>query len=585
MKLHLLVLTAVLAVCVLPAARAEDADVLRVYDVGVLLAGEMTAPFEILGLPPGVGTLEEFLEEEEEDAEPAPFIDGDALVEIVDSAVSRTGGDLRADVEVQGRQLVVRAPPAAQAIVERTLGALWRAAAQRIVVEGTWVRVGAEGRGALHTGGLLERLQGGRLDAETHRAVLATVRDVSGDISSAATAVRSGRRGTLGRVRSQSYVRDYDVEIAQDSRVGNPIVWPLGTGWFADLRPCLLQDGSVLIDVVGQVARVEGPIRLQALEVEPFGSIELPVCSVLRFAGSGRAMPGQTLAWVSAPEGEAGLLDVLMLRPVVRSTAGEPGRIRRYDVSRLTTPPVRWRMARIPAAQHHQRLGMLTPWRLVPAEPWEPLIEEDMLLDAIVLEFGEETWERGGTSMLQVTGALVVEGDAALHAGIAKLLGARERALDTERVAVRLLATDDAGETREIGAAWLDLPYGRSVGWQSGTERAYVADWDVEVAQEERVGDPIVEKVVEGLALTLVLGRAPVEGRALLRLDLSWTDVHPEIEVRRLENECTGIVEVPKLDLLSARQDLVLEFGVPEIVEAGNLPDGRAFQVEIVLAR
>jgi hypothetical protein len=123
------------------------------------------------------------------------------------------------------------------------------------------------------------------------------------------------------------------------------------------------------------------------------------------------------------------------------------------------------------------------------------------------------------------------------------------------------------------------------VGWQSGVERAYVADWDVEVAQEARSGDPWIGTVFGGLALTLRLDPAPVPDRFALTLDLAWTFLDLRMETRRTNNDCTGVLDVPRTWRLDAHSDLVLARGETQRIDAGTLEDGRRAVVEVALGR
>jgi hypothetical protein len=93
-----------------------------------------------------------------------------------------------------------------------------------------------------------------------------------------------------------------------------------------------------------------------------------------------------------------------------------------------------------------------------------------------------------------------------------------------------------------------------------------VADWDVEVAQESRVGDPIVGHAFGGLALTLRLEATPRPDRVAVHLDLALSVVAP-IEIRRPRNAVTGILEVARVDEHRLVRDLVLATGSPEVVD------------------
>ena len=570
---------ALLLLLVPPVRAGEDDLVTRLYDVGPLLQADRAPAVEVLGLPPGGWEL---VPEEGDEDEPRAFLEGEVLVDLVVSAVP--GGweeDESALLALEGRQLIVRAREAAHAGVARLLGDLWTEATRRIALEGVHLVFDAEGRKRHAPGGLLDAARTGRADARTRDALLAAARHAS----AASTVVRPGSRGALGRVRATAYVRDYAVEIAQDSVVGNPVVTTLATGWFVEVAAHVLHDGAILLDGTAQTAALDEPMRRQPLEAEPFGSVDLPTCRVLRFLVGARVVPGESLVATAAPGGERGPLEMLVLTPTLRGERAPRADLCRYDVSALTAMPPRWRLTTSPSEVVPSiDAGALNPPRFASLEPDEPIAQVDDLVEALTTTLGDEVWEREGAWLMTSEQALLVRQDEAVLTAIDRIVADRERVFADEPVVVRLLAVDgDRIET--LAEAALRAPHGRAVAWQSGVERAYVADWDVEVAQEARCGDPWVATVFGGLALELRLDPAPVPDRFALTLDLGWTDLDPHMETRRTNNECTGILDIPRTARLDARGDLVLARGETQRIDAGTLEDGRRAVVEVALGR
>ena len=66
-----------------------------------------------------------------------------------------------------------------------------------------------------------------------------------------------GHLGATGPVTTVSYIRDFDVEIASGSIVGDPIVGRIREGWRVHARPHLLSDGTVLLESLFQTATMD----------------------------------------------------------------------------------------------------------------------------------------------------------------------------------------------------------------------------------------------------------------------------------------------------------------------------------------
>lgn len=574
------VLGLALLLIALPTARAADDDVVtRLYDVGALLQADSPPDVQILGLPPSGLALRPTEDDEEE---PTAFLVAEALLELVHSAVP--GGwdeDERTLLSVEGRRLMVRAAPAAHDGVAELLAKLWTEAMRRVSIEGIRLVYGAAERARLAEGDLLAALRSGRIDAKTRDALV----QAAGSSSVASTVVRAGSPGTLGRVRATSYVRSYDVEIAQDSVVGNPQVDTVVTGWFVGVTAHRLQAGGILLDAQVQTADLEEPLRRQALEAEPFGSVDLPSCRVLRFVTAARVQPGQSVVLSAAPEGDHGPLEVVILTPTPRGERGLRQDLRRWDVSGLTAMQQRWRMTTAASELRGAvRAGALNPPRIVRLEAADPVVVVDDLVEAITSSLGDEAWEREGVWLAPWGRALLARNDPTVLATIDRHVTEREHTLASESAMFRLMALEgDHSET--LAAATLALPHGRNVVWQGGVERAYVADWDVEVAQEARTGDPMIGTVFGGLAFEARLDPAPVSDHFALTLALVWSQLDPRMETRRLHNECTGVVDIPRLARLDLQTDLVARRGETQRIDAGTLEDGRRLVVELTLGR
>ena len=116
----------------------------------------------------------------------------------------------------------------------------------------------------------------------------------------------------------------------------------------------------------------------------------------------------------------------------------------------------------------------------------------------------------------------------------------------------------------------LEVPFGRSAFFESGVTRAFLADWDVEVAQEARVGDPIIGHAFGGFLANLRLEPSPDGGKITGRLAMAVVELAPEMETRRTGNELTGIIEIPRAKQTMLAHEFVATAGAPVTIDGGR---------------
>ena len=121
----------------------------------------------------------------------------------------------------------------------------------------------------------------------------------------------------------------------------------------------------------------------------------------------------------------------------------------------------------------------------------------------------------------------------------AALLARFPRDLGTD-AANRLMAGEWLGN---LSAVCID---GQQVVRREGTLRAYLQDWDVEIAQKSSIGDPIRRAVFDGCT---------IEMRAILDRDRGGASLHYRLErtefgdtIRRVPTE-HGPLELPTMDV------------------------------------
>jgi hypothetical protein len=566
-----------LAILALPAAaRADEAVVRRAYEVAALLAFPEDAVAGPMGLAEDLALLGE---EVPEPPEPAAFLEEDALIELLRASVEPTfwEEDERARLEVSGRRLLVHAPEAVQRQVEAFLGLLWGEASRRVRIDASWLELSEAAYAGLPTP-LADALARGRLDADLAGRLRAATAAAGGRVSSASAVVRPGQRAVLGRREQRSYLGDFAVEIAMDSVVGNPIMETLTTGWQLDVVPFRLQGDATLLELTLQSAESPGEPRRLSLEAEPLGEVELPACRLLRFASAARLEPGEALAATQrVPEGGWRVLVVL--------PAQEGG-------SRRALPPRILDLRALTHLRFDERLRAVDDMLVQPGQVLVPVQTEppreppdvEAWLGRLRDATGESEWEREGAWLVASGRSLFARHEPPVLDRLGAELGSIERTeLETLRLEVVLEAETPEGGREPRAQARLEVPAGRWVYWQAGIERTYVGDWDVEVAQEARVGDPIVGRLFAGVALSLLAHPAPVAGQATLSIDASLCDAAADFPIRRSGNAVTGVLEIARFSASSARRDLVLRDGQPIGIDAGETEDGRRLVLTVRL--
>ncbi|MHC4939543.1 MAG: hypothetical protein ACYTHK_11285 [Planctomycetota bacterium] len=159
---------------------------------------------------------------------------------------------------------------------------------------------------------------------------------------------------------------------------------------------------------------------------------------------------------------------------------------------------------------------------------------------------------------VEVTAVPIEDGDV-------ELLASRPREL-TDAEAEKLLAREP------LGAATLLCRSGQQVTQRSGREVSYMQDYDVEIAQEATIGDPIAQTVLDGVSIWM---SAFLDDSANgVRLDLRMDRTALEHPIRRVDTE-HGPLELPVLEMTRVRTALWAPLGKTVVVggaTAGTKP-------------
>ncbi len=576
-RLGLLVVTGLLLVSVdLWAGDEPPSPASRVYDVGALLESRPEGVTGPLGIFPRGQAAVELIDEatgtglSNGAVPPVPFLDAATLTELVHTFVT----DHEGSASLDGRWLHVEGPPEVQARAGAFLAGLWRLASRRVDVEAELLRVPAEAVAKLDPA-LLAAVLRGRLDPDE----AAALRRAASAPRRGTARVAPGRVAVVGEVERVRYVADYSVEIAQASIVGDPDVEDLDTGWRVEARPLPLLDGRVLLEAHVEAASRDGPMRRLDLGVAPFGTLDMPSCRVLR--ASCRTVTDGVASRVLALREASGDLVAFLLRATptpapAPTTAGSALPFDRLDLLALTSDPRALVFVTVPDDGFAPRLLLRAPDLLAPASA-------DGLASRLEAA-APEAFSDDESGVEALGDAVYVRGSPAARAAArARAQELEGRATGGARVTLRLRARSADGAPTLLAEAGADLADGIPASLVLGRERAYLADWDVEVAQEARVGDPIVKTLFDGLEVGLRATATPIEGTHALSLELRFVTASDALAARPTENECTGDVEVPDAREAFVSDDLVLEAGRPTVRDVGTLADGRRLELEIAV--
>ncbi len=405
----------------------------------------------------------------------------------------------------------------------------------------------------------------------------------------------AGRRG--GQF---SYMEDYDVEVASDSKGPDPIVGvahdglsyvahfveasPTAVrvaidGWWAGVAPIRssrTEDGDPL-----ETFDSEGRTLSASLELIPGAWTVVPSSGGVSFAL--RVTVRTCDVPVAANEPLSGLDPTAVAGPLTR---------RRWSISDLLDPVVNARGTEI----------RLHPSNFTPPEPPElmeppPALAADTLLDTCRLLLGGDVTGREGVNLEVRNGNLWANLDDPSAKLVERTLAnLRARFLRATRVKATVLSLPlasfpeylaglddgatllaDGGEAllRRPGATVLDRVGLRAQRSQraavvGGSRHAYVADFDVEIAEKSFIGNPILSSWLEGVSLDVVA--EPAAGGAAVWCEMRFDRSTPRVQ--RTVPTRFGAIECPSIGLERIRGSFALPLGTTRIVGA-SLEDGR----------
>ncbi len=207
-------------------------------------------------------------------------------------------------------------------------------------------------------------------------------------------------------------------------------------------------------------------------------------------------------------------------------------------------------------------------------------LEQDQIAELIRMVIEPETWDSiEGADVTVMNNRILVVNIPRVQKKIAPLLDTLRseltRELRVEIVAIPMLPEDEAllssrmrdlteDETNRLMAreplasASLVCRSGQQVTSQMGAEVNYLRDYEVEIAQEATIGDPLAATAFSGCAVTV---RAFLDaGGSGARLDLQLARTSLDHPIRRVETE-HGPLELPVLALTRLRTSVWVPLG------------------------
>lgn len=113
---------------------------------------------------------------------------------------------------------------------------------------------------------------------------------------------------TVSRLRSTAYVMDYDVQIAQQSSIADPVIGHVLEGVVLNATPILAGDNRhIIVELAPTLAQLESPIPTLPTNAEKIGSLQLPTVDLQRVRTTLLVPDGGTalMGFSTRPEGDA----------------------------------------------------------------------------------------------------------------------------------------------------------------------------------------------------------------------------------------------------------------------------------------
>ena len=478
----------------------------------------------------------------EMETDPQSFIEPDQILDLIRMTIEPSSWDEIEGVELSldNRQIIARHRPETLDKIGALLAGIGDAIARPGVVE-----IFAVDRSALVSGKhALSRAEASALVGSDKARSLGFIRVRSGEI----------RRFLTGS--EQSFIADYDVEVAQKSTIADPIVRSLRDGMDLRIRLCATPTGEAFVEASAVAATLNGMndrsvaapdrplLQLPSTESEvAFSSAVLENGGVM-IMGSGAS--ANTMYALRVQIGDAPQTNIPNTRVIQLGALCAPVN----DAGPL-------RLGRPMLAAHtdfdsenpedvHEHYSLIEADRLV-----------DILSNGVNKDFHDN--EHNGMWVINHSALIVWSRDsdtlrktqeyiAGLHAQ-----RARSISLELRYGLVESLKTSRGNSTlADLAGKLSGSLHGCSVAQRrirllSGSEQGLVRDFDVEIAQESTAFDPIIATIFDGAALKAEL--TMLEGGSIgLKGLFGFQSVAAPMKQVRLGHSTAESIDLPRAE-------------------------------------
>jgi hypothetical protein len=412
---------------------------------------------------------------------------------------------------------------------------------------------------------------------------------------------RGAQRATGWSGAQAAFLQDYDVEVAEKSTSSDPIVGIRNLGLAVDLRATPDADARhVRLTVLAHAAALA---ELRPFDAKYGQHVELPRVptseargdllvpagrwAVLDRSGAEDTTVRFLVRAVTTPftgAAAAGARDPLT--SPLRTRGGALAQ-RALDLRTLLEAP-----APVECAPH-----LLSPSNFAPPEPPElaeptPALGADAVVDLVRAFVAPDSWDRRGVEIAMQYGHLYLRQTPDVLDAVEALVGQlRRRLVWTAHVDLRLVETDDAdrvrpileggalpspdamagleaaladGSARTVGRLRIPCMQGVENRARHGELHAYLADYDVEIASDAQIGNPIVQEAFLGTEADVDPARCAGGDAAAVQVQLVRTH---RLQTRTVDTP-HGPLELPRMDLDRFRTTVTAAAGRTTLVAA-----------------
>ena len=371
--------------------------------------------------------------------------------------------------------------------------------------------------------------------------------------------------------RSISYVRDFDVEVAEKAGISDPKLDTFFAGTRLGLCLTPLIDGRVLARAALQATAAPAALPERKLAARGLGTLHLPQVATTELSATAALQPGGGILLSGDRDATVWLLRVepTMPQPLQVGTAA-------------ALPLGGLSFAKALAARHldlvHQVGEDGSRSERAAAEPPDALAALDALVGGGLAADRRATQTFGSHVVLvgpserraRIEQELQKQAATLRTASIAFKVGRVGTDLALKHLAGRATANElaDALPAGGAVATLFEHPFAVTV----GSEQAYVRDFEVEIAAKAAAANPVVDVAFRGFQLTGVV-HATAGGAPQIAVRLQWAD-HADLPAVDLANTDLGAVDVPVITWTDVEPRLPVRTGewMPLHIEPGLDP-------------